>query len=86
MKKNVSNLSMKKYYLSEFSLYDSDHFITFNILEINILKSEITVAITNQGGITVETFDLITTDGLMYFEYGIYSEKIALNNFDNLIN
>ncbi len=46
MKTNVStSQNPRKYYLSEFSLYDGDHFITFNIIDINTDKPETDAAI-----------------------------------------
>jgi hypothetical protein len=48
----------RRYYLSEFSLYDGTHFITFNIVDFNTVKNEITVAVSNEGRISVCTFDL----------------------------
>ena len=85
MKTNVStSQNPRKYYLSEFSLYDGDHFITFNIIDINTDKNVITVAITSEGGISVREFDLKSKDGLLYFEYGVMCEKIAVDDFDQI--
>lgn len=81
MKAIGTNLERKKYYLSEFSLYDGERFVTFNIIDIDTVKSEITVAVTNDGGISVCTFDLITKDGLMYFEYGVEFTPISVSDF-----
>lgn len=81
---NQVSQNYRRYYLSEFSLYDSDHFITFNIVDINTERQEITVAITNEGGISVCTFELITKDGLMYFEYGVSCEEIAIDDFEEV--
>ncbi len=46
MKKEVSQNEFRKYYLSEFELYDGEAFITFNIVSINTEKREIVVAFT----------------------------------------
>ena len=75
---------MKKYYLSEFSYFDGDHNITFNIVDIDTGKKEITVAITNQGKISVRTFDLKVDEVNFYFEYGVMNEKIAVEDFENV--
>jgi|GEM_PF-572860 len=72
----------RRYYLSEFSLYDGDHFVTFNI--VDIATDKITVAITNEGKISVCAFDLKTNDKGLYFEYGVYSEKIAVDAFEQI--
>ena len=60
----------KQYQISEFQFYDGDAFITFNLIDINTEKKEITVAVTNRGRISVLTFDLLEDCGRLYFEYG----------------
>ena len=47
----------KQYQLSEFQFYDGEEFITFNLIDINTEKKEITVAVTDRGHISVRTFD-----------------------------
>lgn len=74
----------KRYYLSEFSLYDLDHFITFNIVDINTDKNEITVAITDEGKISVRTFDLKLDEKRFYFEYGVMLKEIAVDDFEQV--
>ena len=82
-KKNEKSMEFKKYYLSEFQLYDGEVFITFNIVAINTDKNEITVAISNRGRISVTTYDLLTdSNGFLYFEYGIDYEKINIDDFE----
>ena len=82
-KKNEKSMEFKKYYLSEFQLYDGEVFITFNIVAIDTSKNEITVAISNRGRISVTTYDLLTdSNGFLYFEYGINYEKINVNDFE----
>ena len=44
-----------KFYLHEFQIFDGEVTITFNIVDLNELKNEIQVAITNRGKITVVT-------------------------------
>ena len=47
MKTNVSNFTeFRKYYLSEFELYDGEAFITFNIVGIDLDRNEVQVAVT----------------------------------------
>lgn len=66
----------------EFEYFNGDHFITFDIVETDIDKNKITLAISNQGRITQDTFDLFEDEnGCMYFEYGIFDEKIYLDDF-----
>ena len=81
-KKIEKSMEFKKYYLSEFQLYDGEVFITFNIVAIDTGKNEITVAISNRGRISVTTYDLLTdSNGFLYFEYGIDYEKINIDDF-----
>ena len=49
---------IKNYYLKEFSLFDGEFDITFNILDINVEKMIITVAVTKAGKIFVTEYDL----------------------------
>lgn len=64
MKNKVFQIpEFREYYLSEFELYDGECFITFNIVGIDEYRNEITVAVTNRGGIGHQTFDFTTTTG-----------------------
>ena len=82
-KKIEKSMEFKKYYLSEFQLYDGEVFITFNIVAIDTSKNEITVAVSNRGRISVTTYDLLTdSNGFLYFEYGIDYEKINIDDFE----
>ena len=84
MKKKVQRKSeIRKYYLSEFQLYNGEAFVTFNIVAIDISKKEITVAVSNRGRISVTTYDLLTdNNGSLYFEYGVNYEKIRIDDFE----
>ena len=68
----------KKYYLSEFKLYDGEEFVTFNIVDINSEKKEITVAVTDRGKISVITYELLTDGDRFYFEYSVYEEQLDI--------
>lgn len=68
----------------EYKHHNGDHYIIFDIIETNIDNATITVAISNQGKIVQDTFDLLNIDDAPYFEYGLYQEKIYLNDFVNL--
>ena len=84
-KKIEKSMEFRKYYLSEFQLYDGEVYVTFNIVAINTDKNEITVAISNRGRISVTTYDLLTdNDGSFYFEYGVAYEKINVNDFEGV--
>lgn len=74
----------KQYQISEFQFYDGDAFITFNLIDINIEKKEITVAVTNRGRISVRTFDLLEDCGRLYFEYGPMFDEINIDDFEEV--
>lgn len=77
-----NSFNHRKHYLSEFEIYDGERFITFNIIDIDTVRNEITVAMNDQGRISVCTFSLLSdTNDLSYFEYGIMFERIALDDF-----
>ena len=83
---NCETENFQRYYLSEFELFDGDHFITFNIVELDDNK-KITVAISNQGKISVVTYDLLNDNGRCYFEYelnDIMSEEIDVDDFEQV--
>ena len=82
-KKIEKSMEFRKYYLSEFQFHDGEVFITFNIVSIDTSKNEITVAVSNRGGISVTTYDLLTdNNGSLYFEYGVDYEKIRIDDFE----
>lgn len=64
-----------------------DHLIIFDIVEIDDEKQTITVAISNQGKISQDTFDLFEdnkSDELednCYFEFGVNFDKIYIDDF-----
>lgn len=84
MKTNVSNFTeFRKYYLSEFELYDGEVFITFNIVGIDLDRNEVQVAVTDRGRISVVTYDLLTDkNGRLYFEYGVMFERVYPDEFE----
>ena len=84
MKTNVSNFTeFRKYYLSEFELYDGEAFITFNIVGIDLDRNEVQVAVTDRGKISVVTYDLLKDkNGRLYFEYGVMFERVYLDEFE----
>ena len=76
----------RKYYLSEFSYFDGEYDVTFNIIDVDFLRQTVTVAISRCGHITQDTFALIRDkDGKLYFEYGLfYENKIRLEDFEHI--
>ena len=74
--------------MAEYDFFDGDDFITLNIVDINFDSSKITIAISNRGKISVDTFDLKQTCGkkLYFFEYGSpLPEVIYLNDFREVV-
>ena len=65
----------------EFDFFNGTHFITFNLIACNEDNNTVTVAITNLGKITHDTFVLLGEEDNRYFEYGLYCDKIYLNSF-----
>ena len=84
MNKENKVIDYKSFYLREFQLYDGEYDITFNIVAIDTVKEEITVAITNRGRISVVTYELLKNENGYYFEYGIYFEKINILDFEEV--
>ena len=75
----------QNYYLKEFQYFDGYTEIIFNIVDINFNKMTITLAITNQGKISVIEYDLKRDKkNNLYFEYGYQYEKINIDDFENI--
>ena len=74
----------RRHYLSEFSFFNGNAWITFNIVDINTDKKEITVAVSDEGKVSHRTFDLKSNDEGLYFEYGVMCNKIAVNDFEHI--
>lgn len=77
----------RKYYLSEFSYFDGEYEITFNIIDVDFLRQTVIVAISRCGHIKQDTFNLLCdSKGNLYFEYGkFYENKISLNDFAEVL-
>lgn len=74
----------KKMYLKEFELYDGECFVTFNILDIKTEDKKITLAISRQGKISVDTYELRENSNGLYFEYGVMCNEIYTDNFEEV--
>ena len=48
-----------RFYMKEFQYHDGECYVTFNIVDLNELKNEISVAITREGKISVVTYPQI---------------------------
>ena len=78
MKNQVQNENEIREYLmfSEFEMRDVDYDVTFDIVDIDFWYETLTVAITDNGKITQDTYQLMQDkDGRYYFEYGRFHEK-----------
>ena len=76
---------IKNYYLKEFSLFDGEYDVTFNILDVNTDKMTITIAITKAGKISVIEYDLKRDrEQDLYFQYGIENTKVNVNDFETI--
>ena len=73
-----------KFYIKEFQYYDGEVFVTFNIVDLQELKNEISVAITREGKISVVTYPLYEDENGFYFEYGCDYKKMNLNDFEEV--
>lgn len=84
MKNQVSNFTeFRKYYLSEYELYDGECFITFNLVGVDLDRNELQVAVSDRGRISVVTYDLMTDkNDRLYFEYGVMFERVYLDDFE----
>lgn len=76
---------MKNYYLNEFTLFDGEFDITFNILDVNKDKMTITVAVTKAGKIFVTDYDLkLDKENNLYFQYGVEYTKVNIDDFEDM--
>ena len=76
---------IKNCYLKEFSLFDGEYDVTFNILDVNTDKMTITVAVMKAGKIFVTEYDLkIDREQDLYFQYGIENRKVNVNDFETI--
>lgn len=83
MENKVSQFNeFKRYYLSEFEIFDGEEFITFNIVGIDTARKQAQIAVTDRGKISVITYDIMQDkDGNLYFEYGCTYQKVWLDDF-----
>ena len=67
--------------MPEFDYFNGENFITFNLIEIDDEKREVTIAVSNTGRISVKIFDLLFDGNRRYFEYGFSYTKIYIDEF-----
>lgn len=76
---------MSNYYLKEFTLFDGEKDIIFNIIDVNKEKMIITLAVSNQGKISIMDFDLLQDiDNSLYFQYGVEHTKVNVEDFETI--
>lgn len=85
MKNQVQNENEIRNYLlfSEFEMSDVDYDVTFDIVDIDFWYETVTIAITDNGKITQDTFQLMKDkNDRYYFEYGrFYEKKVYIDEF-----
>lgn len=75
----------KKYYLKEFTFFDGENDVIFNIVGVNFENKTIEVAVTKQGKISVVEYDLTKDkNGNFFFIYGVNHDEINLDDFEEV--
>ena len=75
----------RNFYLDEFTLFDGEYDVKFNIIDINLDKMIINLAITKAGKIIVTDFDLHKDkNNKLYFQYGVDFTKINIDDFEKI--
>lgn len=70
------------YWMKEFTYFDGEFDITFNILDVDTDKMIIKLAITKASKIYTTEYDLQFDENYcLYFLYGVEKAKIKLNRF-----
>lgn len=76
---------VKNYFLKEFTLFDGEYDVTFNIIEVNTDKMTITVAVTRAGKIYQTEYDLKRDrENDLYFQYGVEHTEISVDDFEHI--
>lgn len=74
---------IKNYYLQEFSLFDGEYDVTFNILDVTTDKMTIIVIIINTGKISVIEYNLKRNrEQDLYFQYSIENTQVNIKDFE----
>ncbi len=66
----------------EYKHFDGYDYTTFDIIETDVDRMKMTVAVTYIGRISVITYELYEGENGLYFEYGPLFNKIYLENFE----
>ncbi len=65
----------------EFEHFDGYDYTTFDIIETDVDRKTITVAVTYIGRISITTYELYEDENGLYFEYGPLFNKIYIDEF-----
>ena len=70
--------------MKEYQHFDGENYITFDIVDINDNETEVYVAVTNLGKISLVTYQLWEDADGLYFLYGPCEDEIHLNDFEEV--
>ena len=70
--------------MKEYKHFDGENYITFDIVDINDNETEVYVAVTNLGKISLVTYQLWEDKDGLYFLYGPCEDEIYLNDFEEV--
>ena len=65
----------------EYEHFDGYDYTTFDIIETDVDRMKITVAVTYIGKISVVSYELYEDENGLYFEYGPLFTKIYIDDF-----
>ncbi len=65
----------------EFEFFDGCDYTIFDIIETDVDRMEITVAVTYIGKVSVVSYELYEDENGLYFEYGPLFTKIHIDEF-----
>lgn len=63
----------------EYRFFDGEGFVTFELFDRK--ENELIVIVTKEGKSVYRTYDILTDNKGEYFEYGLYQNKIYLQDF-----
>ena len=73
----------EKGYLADFDFFNGYDFVIFNIIGYILVQSDILVAVTDRGKISLVAYDILTDKtGRRYFEYGCMFDRIYIDDFE----
>ena len=66
----------------EYEMYNGEHFVTFDIVNLDKENNVATMAITCAGKVSVQEIDLQQDENGLYFEYGPLFNTIYIEDFE----